>query len=118
MSDSLTVEATGEGKDRLVAVLSICSSWKDEKPEWLSWRKTETGGIKFRRFLDGGGFTNFPAPIGPAEAAETAFSVLSGIDIKKWPPKPDIDGSVHRGWRVKQDFYGVTVEPFWMIYHK
>jgi hypothetical protein len=118
MSDSLTVEATGEGKDRLAQVLSICISWKNVEPTWQSWKKTKAGGIVFSRHSNQNGFTDFPAPVGPVEAAATACAVLSCIDIKKWPPKPDIDGSVHRGWRVKQDFYGVTVEPFWMIYHK
>jgi hypothetical protein len=81
-------------------------------------KKNGAGGIVFSRYSNQHGFTDFPAPVGPVEAAATAFAVLSCLEPKDWPPEPGIDGDVHRGWRVKQDFGQVEVEPFWMIYHE
>ncbi|WP_298981494.1 hypothetical protein [uncultured Roseibium sp.] len=113
MSDSLMLETTGEGVERLAKALELCTDWKDDPAEFRAWGNHDAG-LCFLRHEG----NMFPSPINARQAAEMAFAFLEKIPREKWPQKPDIDGHCNKGWKVRHSWEGTTVLPFWMIYHK
>jgi hypothetical protein len=108
------IEATGETAERLTAVLALCSRFRDIEPRFLGWRAD--GGSLYLTYFDIA--NTFPVRIGADIAAALALEFLGQIKDNDWPARPDIDGSLKKGWKLRQDCDGVTISPFWMIYHK
>ena len=116
MSDSLMLEATGEGVERLTDVLSVCSQWKNDPPKFEGWKK-DAGTIVFTRFCSDD-FIAFPTTLTSEQAASIAAKYIDNLPTPEWPREPDIDGHCKKGWKVVHDDSMTTIEPFWMIYHK
>ena len=120
MSDTLMLEATGEGVDRLKALLSldgtrrITGMVQKENALILNWEH------------EGGARVPFP----PAVLADQIIAWLMNRDGKvvsnpnflgaEYGKEPDIDGHCKKGWRIIVGSASdpITIKPQWMVYHK
>jgi hypothetical protein len=117
MSDSLMIEVTGRGEDRLKEALRLAPvdrinhvSWcgnylvmgyehDDKKPQKMCFHPDLMSGVV----------------IGWLERTKGSNKTYAAPD---WPQEPDIDGEVKKGWRLVSDNREILVHPHWMIYHK
>lgn len=97
----------GDGPDRLILF------WSDPK-DHVGTLKTH----KPERFLN---------PVHDNSALELVAGWLKGLKDEAYGPKPDIDGSVRRGFHIYNESWGciegcpyafMAVEPAWIEYHK
>lgn len=112
MSDSLMIEATGEDYDRLRDVFHLAPS------RTYAAATVIDGTLRFLQFKGDSG-ENFPFSLPTDICAAIAREWLEDSKLS-YGPKPDIDGSCERGWKVHASNMGdhLTVSPHWMIYHK
>lgn len=76
------------------------------------------------------GWNSLPAELDAELTAPIVVAWLKGLTREQFPPEPDVDGSVTRGWRVCDRYHGpeegldwaagvfCVVYPEWTIYHK
>ena len=117
MSDSLMLETTGRGEDRLKEALRLAPVDRVNHVSWL------------------GDCLLLASEFDDAKPQKMHFDpdIMSGVVIDwlrrtkgssdryaapQWPPKPDIDGDIKQGWRLVSCDSEIRVYPHWMIYHK
>lgn len=117
MSDSLRLEVTGYGAERLCSALRLCPQ------QYITGVIWDGGRLSLKHEYD------------PTKPQKLAFKPELMVDIildwlardkgsnpnfaaPSWPEKPDVDGEVKKGWRVVADNHEIEIHPHWMIYHK
>jgi hypothetical protein len=116
MSDSLMLEITGEGRDRLIAALDLCAE------ERVTGIMQGANRLLLSYEHDGQMRMNFP----PSLMADVAIEWLKRTPgsnraylAPTWPDQPNIDGSCKKGWRLVFAHGGpIEIHPHWMVYHK
>jgi hypothetical protein len=121
MSDSLMLEVTGEGKERLIKAIE------------LSGVKYSTGieqrGNDLVIFYNSSDSTGKKLPINPVLFVDAIIewlgrgkSVNSYYAFPDYGPEPDIDGHCKKGWKLTYSDLAargeIKISPQWMIYHK
>lgn len=117
--DNRIVKVNGEGAKRLAAVLNL-----------FEWKNVDGFHIENNKFIlfwvEHPKATKLPAPMGMEFVAPMVDAWLQ--NIAEYPPEPDIDGSVSKGWLVYCDKWGhiepygyqafAAIEPQWMLHGK
>lgn len=115
MSDSLELIATGDTKERLEQFLNLCA------------RQHATGLVVVDNTLriskeDGNVGAGTQLSFRPALLADAIMDWIEGNhpSSAKFGPRPDIDGSCKRGWKLVSGAWHdpIEIHPQWMIYHK
>ncbi len=57
----------------------------------------------------------FPVVMPPKDLSSM---IMRWIEKAHFPPKPDIDGDLFRGWHLVSDHREIAISPEWMICHK
>jgi hypothetical protein len=116
MSDSLNLNVTGEGRDRLVKALELAPIdsitgviWKDQvlhlvhehdhrQPQKMTFSPVLMVDVVIDWLArQSGSNSSYASPV--------------------WPKQPDIDGDCKKGWLLEADRQKIIVRPHWMIYH-
>ncbi len=117
MSDSLRLEATGEGAERMCSTLRLCPQQQITGVTWESGRlflryeydPTKPPKLSFKPELMVDAIMDW---LGRNKGSNPSFAA------PVWPERPDIDGDVKKGWRIVADNHEIEIHPHWMIYHK
>jgi hypothetical protein len=117
MSDSLMMEVTGQGKDRLVRAIELCDI--DHATG------VEQRGNELVIFWSHDSKTGQPLAVKPTAFADGIIEWLGKTKgtnryylAPDFGPEPDIDGHCEKGWKLISRDREIRVAPQWMIYHK
>lgn len=119
MSDSLMLEVTGEGQERLVEALNLAPT---QRITGVIWERTQNC-LKLNYEHDEKGSQRLP--FAPRQVVSTITDWLerrrgsnASYAAPVWPKEPDIDGDCERGWRLVADDRKIEIHPHWIICHK
>lgn len=119
MSDTLMLEATGLGPERLQGFLNLCENNRITGVRHV--------GNALHLFYDGDMSKGKPVTFHPSLMVDTIMEWLgrskstNGVyAAPDFGPEPDIDGDCKKGWRIKSggSMDPIEIHPTWMIFGK
>jgi hypothetical protein len=121
MSDTIQTTVTGatDDRDRLIKALELAPI---RAVTGVHWEKSQ---LILKREVRSSETTDQKMSFAPELMVDVILEFMNRKPGSNktyaapiWPPEPDLDGSCRKGWRLEADNRSITIDPFWMIYHK